>query len=398
MKKLSAFWESNKRLLVVIGLVILALGSLLLYKLGSLNKGGLGYVELQAVTSTYGWHGIYTSPLYLPIKLVRSVIYTLGVSHSQLVTRLPNAILGGVTIGIFAWLIRLWHGNRTAVLSTVMFATSAWVLHVSRLASFDVLYLMLIPALLLSVAALQRHATKPLVYYGSILLWGSLLYIPGAVWLIALTIYWENKAIKQGWNSFNSLKQRALYVLSGLIWLPLLIIDLFRPDMFKIWLGIPNKFSGPVDMIRNLWDVIYALVVHGPANAAIWLHNAPIFDIFTLVVIALGVYFYAKHRKVGRTRLLLSYFVVGLILTSLGGSVGISIVIPLLYICAATGIAFLIHEWLQVFPINPFARIIGIGIVTLAISLSSVYNLRAYFIAWPHNTNTQTTFHYKTLR
>ncbi len=395
MKKLSAFWESNKRLLVVIGLVMLALGSLLLYKLGSLNKGGLSHIEWQAITSTYGWQGIYTSPLYLPIKLIRSVVYTLGVSHNEFVTRLPNAILGGITIGIFGWLIRLWHGNRTAILSTILFATSAWVLHVSRLASFDILYLMLIPALLLSVAALQRHATKPLVYYGSLLLWGSLLYVPGAVWLIVLTVYWERKAIKQGWNFFNSLKQRFLYVVSGLIWFPLLIIELIRPDMLKIWLGIPDKFNGPGNIILDLWDVIFSLLVHGPDNAAVWLRNAPIFDIFTLIIISLGIYFYAKHRKVGRTRILLSYFIVGAILTSFGGGVGLSIVIPILYICAATGIAFLIHEWLKVFPINPFARIIGIGLIALAISLSSSYNLRAYFIAWPNNTNTQTTFHYK---
>lgn len=395
MKKLRLFWETNRRLLTVIGAVALMLAGLLLYRLGSLNKGGLSYVEFQASATAYGWHGLFNSPLYLPLKLLRSIIYTLGVSHSHLVTRLPNAILGGLTIGIFAWLIRIWHGNRTAILSTLIFATSAWVLHVSRLASYDVLYLMLLPALLLSVAAMQRHATKPLVFYGSILIWGSLLYIPGAIWLVALTIYWERKAIKQGWEHFKSLKQRALYVISGLIWLPLLVIDLSRPDVLKSWLGLSEKFSGPLTMLKNLWDVIFSLLVHGPANSSVWLYNAPIFDVFTLIMIGLGVYFYAKHWRVGRTRLLLSYFVIGAVLASLGGPVTLSVIIPLLYICVATGVAYLIHEWLQIFPINPFARTIGIGLVVLAISLSSVYNLRAYFIAWPHNTRTQTTFHYK---
>lgn len=395
MKKLKLVWKQYNNILIFVSGGLLIFGSILIYELGSLNKNGISYIELQSINTTYGWHGLYSSPLYLPLKLIRSIIYTLGSNHSQFVTRLPNVILGGVTIAIFAWLIRLWHGKRTAILSTVVFATSSWVLHVSRLASYDVLYLLLIPALLLSVAALQRHATKPVVFYGSILLWGSLLYLPGAIWLIALTIYWERKAIKQGWKQFKSLKQRALYVVSGLIWLPLLIVDLIRPDMLKVWLGLPKEFSGPLTILKDLWSVVFSLMIHGPANASIWLQNAPVFDVFSLLMIGLGIYFYAKHWRVGRTRLLLSYLVVGIILTSLGGAVGLSILVPLLYICIATGIAYLIHEWLKVFPINPFARTMGLSLVVLAISLSSLYNLRSYFVAWPHNIQTQKTFRYK---
>lgn len=395
MKKLKLIWETYNREIFVSTLVILTLAGLLLYRLGTLNKSGLSYVELQSVTATYGWHGLYNSPLYLPLKLIRSVIYTFGTSHSQLVTRLPNVLLGGLTIGIFAWLIKIWHGNRTAILSTVIFATSAWVLHVSRLASYDVMYLTLVPALLLSIAALQRHFTKSFVFYGSIILWGMLLYIPGAVWLITLTIYWERKVIKSGWKHFKSLKQRTLYVLAGLVWLPLLIIDLRRPGILVSWLGLPSHIVGPMTMLKNTWNIFFALLIHGPSDSSVWLVNAPIFDIFALIMVGLGIYFYIKNWRVGRARILLSFFIVGVLLSSLGGLVSLTVVVPLLFICAATGIAYLIHEWLQVFPINPFARTIGISLVVLAISLSSLYNLRSYFIAWPNNSRTETTFHYK---
>ena len=88
--------------------------------------------------------------------------------------------------------------------------------------------------------------------------------------------------------------------------------------------------------------------------------------------------------------LLCSMFLVGL-----GGVVSLSAPIAILYLISATGITFLLKEWLSMFPINPIARILGIGLVTVAVLISAVYGIRSYFIAWPHNTVTKTTFIYK---
>lgn len=398
MKKLRLFWNNNQLLALAAGLSFLILATLLLYKLGDLTNNQLSYAEWQASNLTYGWNGLLHDPFYLPLKAVRSIVFLLSGNHSTYLIRLPNVILGALTITMFTGLIRLWHGNRTAILSTTLFATSAWVLHASRLASYDILYLLLIPALLLSIAAMQRLATKAQVFYGSLLVWGALLYLPGAVWLVALTIFWERRAIKLGWQHFKSIKQRFLYVFSGLIWLPLLLIELTKSGMLKLWLGLPQNLDTPLNILKHIWEVIFNIAIHGPSNASVWLPQAPIFDIFTLVMAGLGIYFYAKHWRVGRARILLSFFIVGTVLIALSGPVSFSLIVPLIYICVATGIAYLIHEWLQVFPINPFARTLGISLVVLAISLSCVYNLRSYFIAWPHNTITQSTFTHRLVR
>ena len=52
----------------------------------------------------------------------------------------------------------------------------------------------------------------------------------------------------------------------------------------------------------------------------------------------------------------------GVVLVGLGGPVGLSILVPLLYVAVATGLAYLLHEWLKVFPNNPLARGFGIGL------------------------------------
>lgn len=391
MKSINSYINRNSRFIILAALALATLGGLLLYRLGSLT-GGLNAIELQTATTTYGWHSLYQQPLYLPLNLLRSIIYSLASNHSQLIIRLPNAIIGAMTVIVFAWLIRMWHGTRTAILGTILFATAAWILHASRLASYDVLYLLLLPALLLSVAAMQRHSNKATVFYGSLLLWGALLYIPGAIWLVALTMFWERKAIKRGWQTFNGWRQHLMYVISGLLWTPLIAIFISKPSILREWLGLPAHLSSPLNLAKQLKDVFIHLFYHGPSNTAIWLDRAPLLDIFTLVMVMLGIYFYVLHWRVGRSRILLSYFLLGTVLVSLGGAVSLSTLIPLLYICAATGIAYLLHEWLQVFPVNPFARTLGIGLVVSVISLSCLYNMRAYFVAWPHNTTTESSY------
>src|SRR5438445_13046759 len=147
MKATLQYLGNNKRLAAGLLAAAVGLGWLLLFRLGSLT-GGLSAGEMTAATTPVGWHGMYHHTLYLPLKCVRSVAFVVFPGHGQTLTRLPNTLFGALAIIAFTWLVRLWHSTRTAVLAGLLFATGAWVLHVSRLASFDVLYLWATPTLL----------------------------------------------------------------------------------------------------------------------------------------------------------------------------------------------------------------------------------------------------------
>jgi hypothetical protein len=276
-----------------------------------------------------------------------------------------------------------------------LFATGAWTLHVSRLASFDVLYLCALPTLLLMNVALQRRPNKAYAVYGNILLWGLLLYIPGMVWLLIINAYFQRKAILNGWRHFKRWWQHLLYLLAGAIWLPLLVQNLRQSGALRLWLGLPADLAPPLTLLKHFVAVFVHLFIRGPQYPTLWLGKAPILDIFTLSMCLIGLYFYIKHWRASRSRLLGSFLLVGAILVALGGPVSLSLLVPLLYIVTATGITYLIQEWLQVFPVNPLARGLGIGLVALALVLACTYNLRAYFIAWPHNEVTRTVFRYR---
>ncbi len=392
--KLQQFWEilEAKQRLVIWALPILAIVSwLLLYRLGSLVSG-LSSHELTASRAAVGWHGIYQHPLDLPLQLVRSVVFYSFPEHGQFLTRLPNIVFGGLAILAYAAVVRLWHGTRTAGLATLLFACSAWTLHVSRLASFDVLYLWAIPTLWLSQLLLHKYGRNPLVWYGSLIVWGLLLYIPGLIWLLLLSWWLQRRAILQSWRHFKSWRQRALSGFIVLSWLPLLVVDLTRPGQLLTWLGWPEHIATGTMLAKQFLAVPVHLFARGPQYPELWLGKAPLFDIFTLVVCALGIYFYIRHWRAARTRLLAGLFLIGVLLVGLGGLVSLSLLVPLLYLAAATGLAYLSREWLRVFPHNPLARGLGISLIVLAVGLSCLYNLRAYFVAWPHTAVTRSTF------
>ena len=362
------------------------------WRLGTLVSG-LSPTEVTAANTPVGLHGIYAHPLYLPLELVRSMVFFAKPDHGAFLTRLPNTLFGIAAIWAVWRTLNIWHGPRTAAFATALFATSAWTLHTSRLASFDVLYLCAAPLLLLCYLELQKRPTSALVWYGTALVWGLCLYIPGLVWLVALSAFRQRKAIATGWRHFAKTWQRALYLLANIIWWPLLLHDIIKhTDHLKAWAGLPNHFAAPATVLKQLVLVPVHLFVRGPKDAERWLGQLPLFDIFTLVVCLLGVYFYLRHWQASRTRLLGSFLVVSGVLVGLGGPVSLSFLVPILYMISATGIAYLLHNWLRSFPVNPIARGVGIGLISAAVAFSCIYNLRAYFVAWPHNHVTEATF------
>jgi hypothetical protein len=396
MKKLMALrdfgWlRSQEAMLIIIGLA--ALICLLVYKLGSL-VGGLSIGEVKTATDAVGLHGIYHAPLDLPVKLVRSVVFFLYPDHGQTLTRLPNVIFGFAGMISFSWLIWLWHGRRTAIFMTVLFCTSAWALHASRLASFDVLYLSAIPLLLLAQALLYRDSQNPFVWYGSVLVWGFLLYVPGLVWLILLHLYLQRKVLTESWRETTTHWRKVSTLTITALFLPLLIVNLIRPGQLLLWLGAPHDLAAPVTLGKQFLGVFVHLFVRGPQYSDIWLGRAPVLDAFVLLCAALGIYFYAKHWSAWRSKTLGIMTAAGVLLVALNGPVGLSLLVPLMYIAAAAGLAYLLHEWLKTFPSNPLARGLGIGIIATLVGLSCLYNLRAYYIAWPHNQVTKQTFQY----
>ncbi len=71
------------------------------------------------------------------------------------------------------------------------------------------------------------------------------------------------------------------------------------------------------------------------------------------------------------------------ILIGLGQVATLGLLIPVLYIVMANGIAYMLQSWFTVFPRNPVARTLGVVLLTIVVVVSCSYQLQRYFIAWP---------------
>jgi hypothetical protein len=377
--------------LIVLGITLTCL--LMLYQLGSLT-GGLSPQEVKQAQFASSWRHIADNPLNLPLTAVEWLILTLVPHHGNTITRAASPIFGVLALVAFAYILRRWYGVRSAIYGSVIFGLCSWFLHISRYASVDVLYLWALPTLLAILIAWERHHTRKLLLFLLVAGLSLLLYVPGMAWLVLAGLLLQPHLLVHSWRSAEKALWRLLLIIAPLILLmPLIIAFIRQPWLIQTWLGLPHHFGSPQSMLRGLIHSVSFFVYRGPATPELWLARAPILNFFATVLAVLGVLFYAKHYQAPRTRLLFVSFIIGAVLFALGGPVSISLLVPLVYLFVAAGFGYLLHEWLTVFPRNPLARGIGFSLLGLAVALSCVYELKAYYVVWPHNQATKTAFH-----
>ena len=367
---------------------------LYLYKLGSI-AGGLSESELKIATLKVSFSHLLSDPLYLPLKLVRYVTFFIFSDHGQTLSRLPNIIFGLLTAAAFAWCIWLWHGIRTCFLISLLFITSAWVLHVSRTATFDVLYLWSIPTLLLLQALIHEHKSNKIVWFFAISVWTLIAFVPGMIWLIIAQLIIKRRDFINYFQDIESFGFKLLLGAIPLVGLSLLIFGILKDANLLLWLGIQTENFNLIHNIKNLIGVPVHILMFGPLYPDIWLGHAPIFDAFTWLCAALGVYFYIRKFKATRAITLFSFIIICTFLVGTLGLIAYSSLVALGYMIAAAGIAYQTYEWMKVFPRNPLARAVGITIIASLVCLACVYNLRSYYVAWPHNVDTLQHFNNK---
>jgi len=353
---------------------------------------GLSDREFSFIESSSSAHALVADPRFAPLKLLEWATGFLPDLTPQIM-RLPSIVFAAMTLAALVYVLRRWYGPRTATFGFIVFVCSAWFLHVGRLATADVMYLWSIPALLVSHIILRNHNGSKLAFLSWIVISALLLYVPGLIWFVLLNAAWLWRDLAQTWQNFR-LQTKILMVMAFLIILtPLgysLAID-FAPVRLLDLAGLPHDLPQPLDVLRHIGEGLAFISVYGQAPTDIWLNHLPLLDAMLSGAFLTGIYFYAQHWQASRTRLITSFIALGLILYGLG-VVPLSVVVVLLYLIVAAGIAYILYLWMSVFPRNPIARKFGMFVVIIAVGFSCLYNLRQYFVAWPHHPDTGSSF------
>lgn len=364
------------------------LAFVLLYKLGSLVPG-LSAAEKTTVDTLLNPNASFQSDVLLqPVHyILYGLLYVtqlLSDSMNVVQARLASALLGGMSVLSMLYILHRWHTFRIALLTTVLYATSAGFLHAARHVDASSSFLLLPTglALFLYAGATKNTWNRLLAIAAAIVI---LLSVPGGIWLLSLLLFWKRKDIIKELNHFSKLQQAATLVFSVAA-ASLLTASLFLRDSQDIFLtfGIGTPFVSIGQFLQNSGELLTHIFWRGPSDPTIWFGIAPILDIFMLVMLLLGTYVYILQRREDKSRMLLVILAVLVILSGLGAGIDAIYIAPFLYIIAAAGIALLLQQWFTVFPKNPFARSVGVLLISICISASVAYNLHRYFIAWPH--------------
>ncbi len=361
--------------------------SLLLYKLLTLVP--FGQREQAQEIGAASLSQIKTEVLFAPMKGLQFAIIKFGDNDAWL--RFASVAVGLVAAYFLYLMLRKWYTPRVSLLTTLMFVSSSWFLHVSRLASQDVMYLSVVPGLILICLWFLSKKNDLKLPLAAILL-GLLLYVPGAaILLLAALVLFRKYLVKT--IPKLPLKFKLLGSLAFLVTLaPLFYSFAFRQRQIIEWLGFNEHQSFDASSIAaNLIEIPRQLFVSGPSDAAVWLVGTPVLDIFSVVMLGLGIYAYRAGYYPARERLVFSLLAVTFVIIWLGNVATISLMLPLLYVFIANGIAYMLQSWFTVFPRNPLARSIGIATVTVVVLISCSYHIQRYFVAWPQAEHTKRT-------
>ncbi len=363
--------------------------ALIFFRLATLTPGfSNDEIAARAASSNIG--NLQTDPLYAPHKVLQFGLHYLN-HHGPLAMRSISALIGFITILGFYYVMRRWYTRRTAFLTTILLATSAWFLHIIRLSTPDSTFLLLFLFFAAGVW-LQQSKRKGVAFIAATLSAMSLLYIPGAIWFLIPAVLWQRKRVFEAVEQLP-VWQLAFCMLAGVALIsPLVLALIQQAGFYKAWLGLPEQLPDALRVAKNLVSTPLQLVWRGPDDATRWLGNLPLLDWFSAIMLAVGVYAHWLKLHLDRSWLFIYVAVAGTILVSLGGPVNLVLIMPFIYIVVGSGVALMLQQWFTVFPRNPVAKGLGLGFMIIAIVGSSLYNLDHYFVAWPNAPETKAAF------
>lgn len=369
--------------------LILILFSFLLFKLGTLNQGA-SIPEVKYISSVDSGRKLLADPLFLMHKIPTYVLIKLNIG-SIAAYRLVSVFFAALAAGGIFMILRHAFSSRTAVFGSSLFMSSAWTLHIGRTAMPEATFFLIIPLLIVAVwlEKTSRHQISIIVLSCIIAL---TFYVPGFWLLLLAIIIWERSAIIKALAT-NTLWIRILcssIIIVGLA--PLVWATIQTPSLVLSASGLPTQLPTIQALAKNLISIPANLFIFGPADPARWLGRLPILDMFSAVMMTLGIYSLRFHIRKYYVQLLLMTCIVLLLVITAGGLVTISALIPLVYLFIAAGIAFMLQQWLSVFPKNPLANFSATAMISVVVLLVIYFHINQYFVAWPQAPLTRRVF------
>jgi hypothetical protein len=382
------FQRHWKLILITTGIALLAY-ILLFRQLGGLT-GAYSTQELASQTQASSLHDIYSNPVNAPYKLLVWTGLKLG-HHSLLITRIAAAAIAVGVATLFYWVAVHWYSKRVALLSSILFIGSSGFLHIGRYGT--ALILQMATLLLIACVLLYRRARRetPVTYLIVVLL-ALCLYVPGIFWFELLGLALLHKHIWRLFNRLGWLHGVAILTLGIGITIPILWASIQNPAVLREILALPAHVPTVASLWQQAKELGGAIVYRGYYSPEFWLYGSPLLNTAEMTLFLAGVFVLIQTPRLRKDHYIVGAMLVSIALILLGGSATIAMLIPLMYLVIAGGIYYLLDQWLTIFPRNPIARGLGVGLICITASFSAYYHVQAYYVAWPQAPETEQVY------
>lgn len=402
MKRIKLTISDNWKPFAVISAVIAATIGIFIFRLTTLTQGvsehELFYIQKVADNNVVALD-VIRSAAWMPYNAVLlGLQFITNDSNVVFAVRGISVALGLIAVAAMYRLLKWWHSPRIAIIGTALFAFSTWMLMISRLATPDILYIM--PIILMAGWLGTRNGHRALGMSVTMFSAAICLYIPGLIWVIIPALLLQRKAFLRQLRALSPGLMFSLMGITILLCVPLLVAlswpsnGITSLEAARGIMAIPSTAPDLSLVLKNLWETVIHLFISGGNDPALYVGKAPLVSFAVTIFFGLGLYDTIRHIRLDRSKILLISLVVGLILVSLG-TITITVLLPVVFLIAISGIRHLLSDWLRIFPRNPVARTVGIAVVSVIVGLAVAYQLFAYFVAWPHTPATKAAFNRK---
>lgn len=324
-------------------------------------------------------HGINAPYYLLQHGLVKGLRH-----HQTLGLRLSSALTGLLVLVALYSLLRNWFGRNTALCALVIFASTPWLVLSARTGGPDIMYFWTI--VMLAIFYKWLKSGKKIRYWWIILCLAVVigLYTPGIIWLGLAAALLLRSVITAHLKRISR-----TYLIGGLLVGLLLLVPLVQalvaePSRLKQLFLIPANWPGIAEPAKSIGWSLSALVWRLRAPIDISIDRLAIFNILQVVLALFGIYALGGRAKK------LTYSLAGILLFAvLAAGLNhnpylLSLGLLAVAVFMSAGLRFLYIEWRRIFPLNPFAKALALGLILVVVATHLLFALRFNLVAWPH--------------
>ncbi|MEO5950384.1 MAG: hypothetical protein ABIQ04_02960 [Candidatus Saccharimonadales bacterium] len=317
----------------------------------------------------------------LPYSLLQKAIFsTFGVTLLSI--KIPSLIIGFLSIFGLLPLFILWFRQNVAIITIGLIITTGQFLFIAQSGTPGIMFIFYAVWILLAATMLSRRARFPILWKILLFVLVALsLYTPLSIYMIvALAVAAAlHPHLRYLIRRLPPTQVAIAATLSVIIFAPLGYALLKDPSTSLLLLGIPSAWPSLADNLTSLLRQYFDFTT--PHSGVV---IAPVYGMGSMALILLGIFRLFTVKYTARSYIIGIWFLFIIPVVILSPKYANILFVPMALLLAM-GVRTLIIYWYQLFPRNPYARIVGLIPLTILIASMTISGAERYMYGYHYD-------------